>query len=109
MIRPVFFHPAARLELLDAVRYLKYHSPEAVKSLQAHLEDSLRQVSEFPFSTPVYRADIRKKVLVRYPYIIYYRVTDDQVRILAFAHQRRQPEYWADREGDEFSGESRSK
>jgi hypothetical protein len=30
----------------------------------------------------------------RFPYAIYYRVLPDHVRILAFKHHSRHPDYW---------------
>lgn len=39
----------------------------------------------------------RRVQVRRYPYSVVYIVTDDEVRIIAFAHGRRRPAYWRDR------------
>jgi toxin ParE1/3/4 len=42
-------------------------------------------------------AHVRRYPMRRFPYFIYYRALPDHVRILAFAHHRRHPEYWRER------------
>lgn len=36
----------------------------------------------------------------RFPYAIYYRILSDQLRILAFKHHSRHPDYWRYRLSD---------
>jgi toxin ParE1/3/4 len=36
----------------------------------------------------------RKLPLGRFPYTLVYRIDGDTVRVLAFMHQSRKPEYW---------------
>jgi hypothetical protein len=40
---------------------------------------------------------VRAKVLDRFPYTLMYTVNDDELFIVAVAHQSRRPTYWADR------------
>jgi len=37
--------------------------------------------------------------LLRYPFVVVYAVADDEIRVVAFAHERQLPGYWADRLG----------
>lgn len=39
----------------------------------------------------------RKLPLGKFPYSLIYRIDGDTVRVIAFMHQRRRPEYWAHR------------
>ena len=39
----------------------------------------------------------RALYLKRYPYAIFYTVTDEEVRVMAIAHERREPLYWKGR------------
>jgi toxin ParE1/3/4 len=41
--------------------------------------------------------DIRCACLVRFPYTVIYREARGVVQVLAVAHKRRQPGYWASR------------
>ncbi|HET6427621.1 MAG TPA: type II toxin-antitoxin system RelE/ParE family toxin [Phycisphaerae bacterium] len=40
---------------------------------------------------------MRKCPVSRFPYLIYYRVLDDCIWIVAIAHARRRPGYWSGR------------
>jgi hypothetical protein len=39
-------------------------------------------------------ADLRRLVLIRFPYVLIYSFTPDMLRIVAVAHARRRPGYW---------------
>jgi plasmid stabilization system protein ParE len=60
-------------------------------------EAALLQIRHFPESGPLARGNIRSKVLSGFPHTIYYSVRLSVLRILAVAHQRRQPFYWLPR------------
>jgi plasmid stabilization system protein ParE len=60
-------------------------------------EAALLQIRQLPESGPLARGAIRSKVLSGFPYTIYYSVHLSALRILAVAHQRRQPFYWVRR------------
>ena len=39
----------------------------------------------------------RRVRLLRYPYLVVYAVANDEIRVVAFAHERQLPGYWTDR------------
>ena len=41
--------------------------------------------------------EVRRAPVARFPYHVGYIVLDDEVRVLAVAHDRRRPSYWAPR------------
>ena len=41
--------------------------------------------------------DVRRAPLSRYPYHLAYLVAGDEIHVLAVAHDRRRPTYWAGR------------
>jgi toxin ParE1/3/4 len=41
--------------------------------------------------------EVRRCVLQRFPYLIFYEVRAEEVLVLAVAHARRRPNYWQDR------------
>ena len=43
--------------------------------------------------------DIHRAGLKRFPFDVIYRVTPTQITVLAVAHHRRRPAYWAGRFG----------
>lgn len=56
------------------------------------LERSLSLVARMPDSFPVVHRDVRRVLLGRFPYALYYRRMDeDSVEIIACLHTRRSP------------------
>jgi len=45
----------------------------------------------------IFRGTRRRYLLRRFPYSIIYQVSTDELRVIAVAHQRRRPGYWAGR------------
>lgn len=83
------------------------HDTAAFYTLKANVELGLTFVAEFertanlvlanPLLGAVFRGTRRRYILRRFPYSIIYQVTADDLLILAVAHHRRRPGYWADR------------
>ena len=92
---PAVFHRLARRELADAVEYYKQvgHGPAFV----AQIRRTIVRIRRFPESAPRVRGAVRRVVVAKYPYALLYSVDTSMVRILAVAHQRRDPEYWIER------------
>ena len=90
--------PAALAELHDAAAFY---------TLKANVDLGLAFVAEFertanfvltnPLIGAVFRGNRRHYTLRRFPYSIIYHVTAEELQILAVAHHRRRPSYWAQR------------
>lgn len=94
------FHPLAEVELDRAVAYYEEIRPGKGLELLAAVQEAIDQLRQFPKSAPKTRGLIRSKPLTpshRWHYTIHYRATETEIRVLAFAHQKRQPFYWLGR------------
>lgn len=94
---PYVFHPIAAVEFEDAVAYYESLQPGKGLELAEQVEAAIRQIQLFPESAPITRGAIRSIVVQpssRWSYTLHYRITPASIRILAFAHQKRQPFYW---------------
>jgi len=58
---------------------------------------TLRLIASFPHLHQLVNPKIRRCLLNRFPYAIYYGLSDSRIVIIAVAHMRRQPDYWIDR------------
>jgi plasmid stabilization system protein ParE len=83
------------------------HDAAAFYTMKANVELGLAFVAEFERAAnlvldnallgTVFRSTRRRYILRRFPYSIIYQVTAEELRILAVAHHRRRPGYWAQR------------
>jgi toxin ParE1/3/4 len=93
----LIYHPDAERELIEAAKY--YERRVATLGVQ-FLDEADRAVSmilETPQSWRIIEEDVRRYLMPRFPYAIYYRLLSDGVRILAFKHHSRHPDYWRHR------------
>jgi len=90
----LIYHPDAEAELIEAAQFYEGRVPQ----LGAHFLDAADHAVSLILHAParwrVIEADVRRYGMRRFPYFIYYRVLPDELRLLAFAHHRRHPDYW---------------
>ena len=81
-------------ELVEAARvYERSVQTLGVQFLDA-ADQAVRTILAAPERWRVIEADVRRFLMSRFPYAIYYRVVTDEIRILAFKHHSRHPNYW---------------
>jgi plasmid stabilization system protein ParE len=94
--------PEAASELEEAaVWYDQQRLGLGAEFLEA-IDATLERIVRWPHAAPRVRgvaADVpaRRAPVARFPYQIAYLETPDAIRILAFAHDRREPGYWHSR------------
>jgi hypothetical protein len=63
----------------------------------AELDRAMEAVGDSPERWPAYLKGTQRLRLRRFPYSVVYRVEIRSVLVVAVAHERRQPGYWATR------------
>lgn len=95
------FHPLAEKELDEAVGYYEALELGKGRELLQQIQAAIGQARQFPESAPISRGMVRSLVVQpsqRWTYTLHYRATSRVIRILAVAHQKRQPFYWLQRQ-----------
>jgi toxin ParE1/3/4 len=90
------FVAAARSELRQSVLWYEERRPGLGQSFAAHVRQAVQAIVEGPERWPL-RRGTRRYVLRKFPYTIAYRVSPEEVVILAVAHQRLDPRAWEQR------------
>jgi toxin ParE1/3/4 len=92
-------HPLAAREAKDAADWYEQRREGLGETFTVSILDALRLIAEHPLAWPHWSEDptVRLRVVRRFPYVIAFRVGDDEARILAVAHDKRQRGYWRDR------------
>jgi plasmid stabilization system protein ParE len=94
---PVRFHPLAAEEIEEAQAWYEERSLLAAAGFLQELSGAVRRIGEAPNRYPIALHGARRLVLERFPFNIFYRVTASEIVVVALAHQKRRPGYWADR------------
>jgi plasmid stabilization system protein ParE len=94
---PIEYHPAARLEAIEAFNWYLNRSLGAADRFQRQMETAQTAIQTDPETWPAYLADTRRYRLKRYPYVVIYRILENKIEIMAVAHAHRRPDYWVDR------------
>ena len=88
------FHPEAVEEYLDAVSYYADINPQLARSfIEAGIEDILH----LPEAWQSVEEEIRRHLIKRFPFGIYYCIEDNSIFIYAIMHMSRHPDYWKSR------------
>lgn len=93
----VEFHPAALREVEAAQGWYEGRSLFAASAFVRELSAAIRRLRDAPNRYPTALAGTRRILLERFPFTIYYRVQPNALTIVAVAHQKRRPGYWAAR------------
>lgn len=95
---PVHYHDAAEEELLDEIGYLELRTAGLGRRFFGEVRNVENLISRFPESGRELLPGIRRFALRKFRYSLIYTVQRNSVLILALAHHRRRPGYWAGRE-----------
>ncbi len=91
----VTFHPEASLELGEAVGFYQRRLPGLGNDLLAEVEIAIATLqSNSRIGTPYKETGLRRVLLRRFPYAVFYLETEETLWIVAVAHTSRRPDYW---------------
>ena len=97
MTRAVSFHEDAQREFDEATDFYAMERVSLGRAFVEAVERAVDRMSEDPESCVVLRGRVRKMRVARFPYSGRDSVVDEQVRVIAVAHDRRRPFYWSGR------------
>ena len=91
------YHPLAAQEVVEAARFYESRTNGLGERFLKQVDEVMRRLQEHPYQWPVVDADIRRVMLKRFPFGVYYRIANDTLRVLTIKHHRRHPGYGTDR------------
>jgi len=96
-VKSIRFHELAGRELLDARDYYDDLVYRLGEKFVIEVERCLNVIKTNPLAYPVVKENVRKSVVIKFPFSILYRLEKDNIYILAVMHQKRNPKYWVER------------
>lgn len=102
MTRPIRFEPEALADIAGAVRYYNRERPGLGTEFRQTVNRRALALRRFPQAgrlvEHVTLATVARQVLAQpFPYLIIYVLTDHDIRVVAVAHEKRLPAFWAER------------
>ena len=90
--------PSAREELNEAAAFYEASVPGLGEAFLEDVERAIETVRDSPGIGAHVGRRFRKAILPRFPFTIVYAQRDEEIVIVAIAHQRRRPGYWRGRQ-----------
>jgi plasmid stabilization system protein ParE len=101
LILPLRISEEAEAEMAEAARWYEAHRPGLGIDFLEAVDDAAARIAEMPrMGSPVSGvadAAMRRRAVRRFPYHVIYLELLDRLQVLAVAHDRRRPGYWAAR------------
>ena len=97
MSLPVVLRPEARAEFDDALDWYEQQRPGLGVDFVTQVQEVFDRIGATPERYAQIFQDIRRVVVRRFPYSIFYKVESQQVVVLAVFHSRRNPRIWQER------------
>jgi len=84
----------ASFEIEDAKQYYNLQQTELGDRFKKDVKKCIDSIILSPTLYPQADDNVRRCLLHRFPYSIFYAIDDETIVILSVAHQRRKPYYW---------------
>ena len=94
--------PLAQADVDEALAWYDEQTAGLAQQLLAELDAVFARISENPAQFAFVKEPIRRALLRRFPYSVYYLVDGEVAAVIAVVHQRRHPDTW--KRSDRTSG-----
>jgi plasmid stabilization system protein ParE len=85
---------SAAIELADAVAFYEDYTSRLGTTFLDEFERAVTLILEMPLAWSPVDTEIRRFLLRRFPYSIFYSIEADEIVILSVFHQHRKPKSW---------------
>jgi plasmid stabilization system protein ParE len=93
----VIFTQAARAELIAAQDWYESEASGLGRRFREAVDVLAKRMSENPHQFPVVLNDVRRALLRRFPYALFFVIEDDELIVIACFHASRDPSRWQNR------------
>lgn len=97
MKRAILFRPEAEAELEDALRWYEKRRGGLGSDLLLCIEETLEKVRRTPEIYPVVHANVRRALVHRFPYGIFFVDEGETIDVVAVFHGSRDPQQLSSR------------
>jgi plasmid stabilization system protein ParE len=94
---PILIRPAAAADIDEAYLWYERRQAGLGDEFLTAVHSALDQVVAHPTRYPVVYRETRRVLVHRFPYLVFYRVYDETVVVVACMHGRGNPRRWRSR------------
>jgi len=89
----LIYHQAAEAELISVARFYETRIGGLGRDFLVEFEQCIEVILEAPGRWRMVQDDLRRYLMPRFPYGLYYRIEGDEVRLLVVKHHSQHPDY----------------
>ncbi len=93
----IFLKPEADAELAEAYTWYEEQSLGLGKAFLVCVEACLQKIQANPKLFPIVHREVRRALLQRFPYSVFYVKEKAIIYVVAIFHERRNPNHWKGR------------
>ena len=94
---PLIVNPEAEADLADATAWYDDQKPGLGDELLGCIQEVFDRLRQTPGLYGKVFQDLRLASVRRFPYVVVYRIDEDQITVVAVYHTRRDPRGWQSR------------
>ncbi len=84
----------AELDFDKSYNYYYEENPKVADSFFRSINLAFKNIKKTPKSFPLTHKDIRKYIVKKFPFVVYFRIVDSLIQVIAIFHTSRNPEIW---------------
>ncbi len=96
-MRRIFVRPEAQTDIRKAARWCEGRETGLGLRFVGEVRTSLEHIADNPLRFPIVGEDVRRALLHKFPYSVYFINEPKAVAIIAVLHQHRRPDAWRSR------------
>ena len=93
-MRPLRFRPEAEADIAEACAWYDAQQPGLGADFEADVDHILCLIRLYPRMYPLVKRNTRRALLGKFPYLLFYRVLNDEILVVACIHPKRDPKHW---------------
>lgn len=87
----------AEVDFDKSYEFYNEDSPKVADTFFIRINLGFENIKQNPNSFPFAHKNLRKYVVKKFPFVIYYRIVDSVIQVIAIFHMSRNPEIWNER------------
>ena len=87
----------AEVDFEKSYTYYYKDSPKVADTFFTEINLAFERIGQAPNISPIVRESIRRYVVKKFPFVIYYRIISEMIQVIAIFHSSRSPKIWNER------------